>query len=94
MFGGNLLVDLLGVWSTVEDTQPSRLFFLEYRRGYYPSSGLCYYLSAIGSHPGSVIIDEPIRAIIYGTFMLCTCAFVSRISINMSGTSADDVRII
>ncbi|CAI8016698.1 Protein transport protein Sec61 subunit alpha [Geodia barretti] len=75
IFGGNLLVDLLGVWSTVEDTQPSRLFFLEYRSGYYPSSGLCYYLSAIGSHPGSVIIDEPIRAIIYGTFMLCTMCF-------------------
>jgi protein transport protein SEC61 subunit alpha len=93
VFGGNLLVDLLGVWSTEEDTQPSKLFFLDYKSGntrYYPSGGLCYYFSAIGSHPGS-IIDEPIHAIIYGTFMLCTCAFFSRISINMSGTSADEV---
>lgn len=79
-FGGNLLVDLLGVWSTVGGGGPSRS---------YPSGGLCYYLSP-PDHLGSVI-DDPIHAVLYIAFMLGSCAFFSKTWIDVSGSSAKDV---
>lgn len=79
-FGGNLFVDLLGVWSTVGGGGPSRS---------YPSGGICYYLSppeSLGS-----VIDDPIHAVLYITFMLGSCAFFSKTWIDVSGSSAKDV---
>lgn len=79
-FGGNLFVDLLGVWSTVGGGGPSRS---------YPSGGICYYLSppeSLGS-----VIDDPIHAVLYISFMLGSCAFFSKTWIDVSGSSAKDV---
>lgn len=79
-FGGNLFVDLLGVWSTMGGGGPSRS---------YPSGGICYYLSPPESL-GSVIVD-PVHAVIYISFMLGSCAFFSKTWIDVSGSSAKDV---
>lgn len=81
-FGGNLLVDLLGVWSTMGGGGPSRS---------YPSGGICYYLSP----PESLgrVIDDPLHAVIYITFMLGSCAFFSKTWIDVSGSSAKDVGV-
>ena len=73
-------MDLLGVWSTMGGGGPSRS---------YPSGGLCYYLSppeSLGS-----VIDDPIHAIMYISFMLGSCAFFSKTWIDVSGSSAKDV---
>ena len=76
-------MDLLGVWSTVGGGGPSRS---------YPSGGLCYYLSppeSLGS-----VIDDPIHAVLYISFMLGSCAFFSKTWIDVSGSSAKDVCLV
>ena len=79
-FGGNIFVDLLGVWEQVAGGGPARSF---------PSAGICYYLSP----PENIshVIDDPIHAVLYITFMLGSCAFFSKTWIDVSGSSAKDV---
>jgi len=82
-FQGNLIVNLLGVWSDVGGGGPARS---------YPVGGLCYYLSP----PESVghIVQDPVHAVLYILFMLTSCAFFSKTWIEVSGSSAKDVSII
>lgn len=56
----------------------------------YPIGGLCYYFSPPESF-GSVL-EDPIHAVIYIFFMLGSCAFFSKTWIEVSGSSAKDVR--
>ncbi|XP_034946642.1 protein transport protein Sec61 subunit alpha-like [Chelonus insularis] len=79
-FQGNLIVNLLGVWSDVGGGDPARS---------YPVGGLCYYLSP----PESVghIFQDPVHALLYILFMLGSCAFFSKTWIEVSGSSAKDV---
>lgn len=79
-FQGNLIVNLLGVWSDVGGGGPARS---------YPVGGLCYYLSP----PESVghIVQDPVHAMLYILFMLGSCAFFSKTWIEVSGSSAKDV---
>jgi protein transport protein SEC61 subunit alpha len=54
-----------------------------------PIGGLAYYIS-----PPQSMIDimrDPIHALIYTTFVLASCAFFSRIWIDVSGSSSKDV---
>lgn len=81
-FAGNFLVNLLGEWSEVGGGGPARS---------YPIGGLCYFLSP----PETIqhVFQAPIHAIIYITFMLGSCAFFSKTWIDVSGSSAKDVRL-
>ena len=81
-FAGNFIVNLLGTWDTVGGGGPARS---------YPSGGLCYYLSPPEAF--SHVIEDPIHAIIYITFMLGSCAFFSKTWIDVSGSSAKDVSV-
>lgn len=75
-WAGNFIVDLLGKWSTEQ----------QYSK---PIGGLVYYMSAPGSL--SEGINDPLRTIVYVAFMLISCAVISRLWIEFSGTSARDV---
>ena len=77
-FAGNFFVNLLGVWS---DGGGGRA---------YPIGGLCYYFSP----PETLghILEDPIHAVLYIFFMLGSCAFFSKTWIDVSGSSAKDVR--
>lgn len=79
-FGRNFFVDLLCVWCTVEGGGLSQS---------YPCGGICYYISPPGSLAS--VIDDPIHAVIYITFTLGSCAFISTILIELFGISAKDV---
>ena len=79
-FAGNILVNLLGTWETMGGGGPARS---------YPSGGLCYYLSPPEGF--NHVIEDPLHAIIYITFMLGSCAFFSKTWIDVSGSSAKDV---
>jgi protein transport protein SEC61 subunit alpha len=76
-FGGNFIVNLLGVWSDAGG----------YRS--YPTGGLCYYLSPPETF--SHVLEDPIHCIAYIVFMLGSCAFFSKTWIDVSGSSAKDV---
>ena len=78
-FAGNFFVNLLGVWS---DAGGGRA---------YPIGGLCYYLSPPETF--SHLLIDPIHAILYIIFMLGSCAFFSKTWIDVSGSSAKDVRL-
>ena len=56
----------------------------------YPIGGLCYYLSP----PETLrhFAEDPIHGILYIIFMLGSCAFFSKTWIDVSGSSAKDVR--
>lgn len=56
----------------------------------YPVGGLCYYMSP--PETVSRVIEDPIHAVIYIAFMLGSCAFFSKTWIDVSGSSAKDVR--
>ena len=78
-FAGNFIVNLLGTWDTVGGGGPSRS---------YPSGGLCYYLSP----PETLgrVLEDPVHAVLYISFMLGSCAFFSKTWIDVSGSSAKD----
>jgi len=54
-----------------------------------PIGGLAYYISPPQSLTS--IIQDPIHAVIYTTFVITSCAFFSRIWIDVSGSSSRDV---
>lgn len=57
----------------------------------YPIGGLCYYLSPPETFQH--VLEDPIHAVLYIIFMLGSCAFFSKTWIDVSGSSAKDVRI-
>lgn len=77
-FKGNFVVNLLGVWSDGEGGTRSA-----------PIGGICYYMTAPDSF--SHMLTDPIHGIIYIAFMLGSCAFFSKIWIDVSNSSAKDV---
>lgn len=79
-FGGNIFVDLLGVWEQAGGGGPGRSF---------PAGGICYYLSP----PENLhhVIEDPVHSVLYIVFMLGSCAFFSKTWIDVSGSSAKDV---
>lgn len=77
-FGDNIIVNIVGRWTTPEYTS-SRI----------PIGGLVYYISP----PGTIsdMVADPIHSFTYVSFMLLSCAFFSYIWISISGSSSKDV---
>eukprot|EP00300_Choanocystis_sp_HF-7_P033500 c45854_g1_i1.p1 GENE.c45854_g1_i1~~c45854_g1_i1.p1 ORF type:complete len:490 (-),score=144.65 c45854_g1_i1:272-1699(-) len=77
-FPNNLLVNLLGVWQSIEGSTQS-----------VPVAGLAYYVSP----PTNLmdIVTDPFHAIFYLTFILTACALFSKTWIEVSGSSPKDV---
>ncbi|KAL5717551.1 Protein transport protein Sec61 subunit alpha [Ranunculus cassubicifolius] len=78
-FGGNFLVNMLGVWKESVHSAGQII----------PVSGLAYYISA----PSSLaeMAENPLRAVLYAAFMLSACALFAKTWIEVSGSSAKDV---
>uniref|UniRef100_A0A8C0HZ09 Translocon Sec61/SecY plug domain-containing protein n=1 Tax=Balaenoptera musculus TaxID=9771 RepID=A0A8C0HZ09_BALMU len=79
-FSGNFLVNLLGQWADVSGGGPAHS---------YPVGGLCYYLSPPESM--GAIFEDPVHVVVCIIFMLGSCAFFSKMWIEVSGSSAKDV---
>ena len=77
-FRGNFIVSLLGKWQDYDMAGHQA-----------PIGGLAYYISPPQSFYD--ITRDPIHAIIYTIFVLSSCAFFSRIWIDVSGSSSRDV---
>ncbi|RKP04060.1 hypothetical protein CXG81DRAFT_16486 [Caulochytrium protostelioides] len=77
-FPDNLFVRLLGVWKNLEGAPQD-----------FPSSGFAYYVSP--PHTLAEAMADPIHFVIYVTFMLSACAFLSKTWIDVSGSSPRDV---
>uniref|UniRef100_A0A7S1HQQ1 Translocon Sec61/SecY plug domain-containing protein n=1 Tax=Phaeocystis cordata TaxID=118079 RepID=A0A7S1HQQ1_9EUKA len=77
-FGGNFLVRLFGRWE--EDPFGGHLS---------PVGGLAYYISAPKNMQD--VLDNPLHAVFYLTFMLSACALFSKTWIEISGSSSRDV---
>ncbi|RAL40713.1 hypothetical protein DM860_008411 [Cuscuta australis] len=77
-YGGNFLVNLLGIWKQSEYSGQS-----------VPVGGLAYYVTA----PSSLadMMANPFHALFYIVFMLSACALFSKTWIEVSGSSARDV---
>ncbi|QOU19442.1 translocon subunit [Brettanomyces bruxellensis] len=77
-FSNNIFVKLLGVWQPTANSQQLRAV-----------SGLVYYIQAPASLADALL--DPIRTVIYVSFVLGLCAFFSKTWIEVSGTSPRDV---
>uniref|UniRef100_A0A8C6B218 Translocon Sec61/SecY plug domain-containing protein n=1 Tax=Monodon monoceros TaxID=40151 RepID=A0A8C6B218_MONMO len=55
----------------------------------YPVGGLCYYLSPPESM--GAIFEDPVHVVVYSIFMLGSCAFLSKMWVVVSCSSAKDV---
>jgi len=80
-FSSNVFIGLLGRWRDVQ-----------YAGGQIhmiPVGGLAYYLSA--PHSFAEVAADPLHAILYVTFVLGTCALLSKLWIEVSGQSSKDV---
>ncbi|KAI8374241.1 SecY subunit domain-containing protein [Radiomyces spectabilis] len=77
-FETNLLVRLLGVWEPIDESP--QLF---------ATSGIAYYLSAPRNITHALM--DPIHTVIYIGIMLAGCALLSKIWIEVSGSSPRDV---
>ncbi|KAL8138454.1 hypothetical protein V2J09_004455, partial [Rumex salicifolius] len=77
-YGGNFLVNLLGIWKESE-----------YNGQSIPVGGIAYYITA----PASLadMAAHPFHALFYIVFMLSACALFSKTWIEVSGSSARDV---
>jgi len=80
-FSTNPLVNLLGVWHDIQGPGSQGQSI--------QVGGLAYYVSPPG--PLSDIVQDPIHAIFYLTFVLTACALFSKTWIEVSGSSARDV---
>ncbi|KAM6574110.1 hypothetical protein CsatA_022437 [Cannabis sativa] len=78
-FSGNFLVNLLGIWKESEQYSGSG--------EYVPVGGLTYYITK----PSSFIAVNPIHASFYIVFILSICAILSKLWIQVSGSTARDV---
>ena len=74
-----LPVRLLGVWKFANGSSGYKV----------PVAGLLYYMSAPQSHAD--IVRNPIHAVLYAAFVMASCAFLSSMWIEVSGSSARDV---
>lgn len=74
----NLLVNVIGRWTTIQDSSQM-----------YPIGGLAYYISR--PHSMGAVLADPLRALIYLIFILSACGFFSKYWIEVSGSSARDV---
>lgn len=79
-FAGNVFVNLLGTWRDGEGG---------YSGVSMPTGGLAYYLSAPVGFADAA--NDPFRALFYITFVLSSCAMLSKTWIDVSGQSAKDV---
>jgi len=77
-FKGNFFIGLLGVWERVEGSVATE-----------PIAGLCYYMSP--PRTWAKISGDPLHFTLYLVFMLGSCAWFSKMWIDVSGTSAKDV---
>jgi protein transport protein SEC61 subunit alpha len=73
----NIFVNLLGQWRDTEGAHSE------------PIAGLAYFVSP----PRNLqdILDDPVHALVYLTFMLTACALFSKTWIEVSGSSPNDV---
>ncbi len=78
-FPNNLIVKLIGAWEPRQG-QGQQLFAI---------SGLSYYIQPPFNLQEALL--DPIKTVIYITFVLGTCAFFSKTWIEVSGTSPRDV---
>merc|ERR1712205_103384 len=74
----NIFVQFLGVWRELDYSQQS-----------IPVNGIAYYVSPPSNL--SDIIEDPLHALIYLSFMLTACALFSKTWIDVSGSSPSDV---
>jgi protein transport protein SEC61 subunit alpha len=74
----NIFVNLLGQWRELDYTAQS-----------IPVNGLAYYVSPPANL--SEIIEDPLHALVYLSFMLIACALFSKTWIDVSGSSPKDV---
>lgn len=77
-FRGNFIVGLLGKWKDFDMAGHQA-----------PIGGLAYYITP----PQSLydIQKDPVHAVVYIIFMMGSCAFFSRMWIDISGTSSRDI---
>merc|ERR1712010_183325 len=75
----NIFVNLLGQWKEFDYGQ----------QGSVPVGGLAYFVSPPGNL--SEILEDPLHALVYLTFMLTACALFSKTWIEVSGSSPNDV---
>ena len=78
-FPNNPIIALLGVWGVKPGTQGPQVAL----------SGLSYYLQPIDSFKEMLL--DPIKTVVYITFVLGTCALFSKTWIEISGTSPRDI---
>merc|ERR1712087_358859 len=77
-FKSNMLVNLLGQWQD-----------MEYGGQSVPVGGLAYYMSPPTNFGN--ILEDPLHAVIYVSFVLLSCALFSKTWIEVSGSSSRDV---
>lgn len=80
-FPTNLLVSLIGRWREMT-YQGGQTYMI-------PVGGLAYYLSS--PHSFAEVAADPLHALFYIAFVLSSCAFLSKVWINVSGQSSKDV---
>merc|ERR1712193_279827 len=74
----NIFVNLLGSWRELDYTAQS-----------VPVGGLAYYVSPPANL--SEIVEDPLHALVYLSFMIVACALFSKTWIEVSGSSPKDV---
>ncbi|KAI9197314.1 SecY subunit domain-containing protein [Polychytrium aggregatum] len=77
-FPDNILVRILGVWKNIDGVPQDSAV-----------GGFAYYISPPKSLAGALL--DPIHFVIYVSFMLAACAFLSKTWIEVSGSSPRDV---